>query len=152
MGGYAIEAHAPAAQCRIETIFRRTPGNTAGPVLPHRPSETPPVPQQDQRGVSDVSYGSNLHRKDKPSWAISNVTETQRVPADQIRFACGVCVSWLIGLPRRVGDRLHTIGDAESRWWHWLVTERQGGLTHQYRDARFEAMRRDPSLRAELTT
>jgi hypothetical protein len=98
-----------------------------------------------------VSYGSNLHRKDKPSWAISNVTETQRIPADQVRFACGVCVSWLIGLPRRVGGRLHTMGDAESRWWHWLVTERQGGLIHQYRDARFEAMRRDPSLRAELT-
>jgi len=43
------------------------------------------------------------------------------------------------------------MGDAESRWWHWLVTERQGGLIHQYRDARFEAMRRDPSLRVELT-
>ena len=98
-----------------------------------------------------MSYGSNLHRKDKPSWAISNVTETQRVPFDQIRFACAVCVSWLIGLPRRAGGRLHAMGDAESRWWRWLVTDRRGGLTHQYRDARFEAMRLDPTLRAELT-
>ena len=98
-----------------------------------------------------MSYGSNLHRKDKPSWAISNVTETPRVPADQVRFAWGVCVSALIGLPRRAGGRLHAMGDAESRWWQWLVTERQGGLTHQYRDARFEAMRHNPALRAELT-
>jgi hypothetical protein len=94
-----------------------------------------------------VSYGSNLHRKDNPSWAISNVNATQRVPADQVRFACGVCVSWMIGLPRRAGGRLHAMGDAESRWWRWLVTERHGGLTHQYRDARFEAMRHDPTLR-----
>ena len=99
-----------------------------------------------------MSYGSNLHRKDNPSWPISNVTETPRVPSDRIRFAGGVCVSWLIGLPRRTGGRLHATGDAESRWWHWLVTERHGGLTHQYRDARFEAMRRDTALRAELTT
>src|SRR5690349_2735442 len=123
----------PCRAVRDSTPSSRNPGNTAGPVLPHRPSETPPVPQQDARGVSDVSYGSNLHRKDNPSWAISNVNATQRVPADQVRFACGVCVSWMIGLPRRAGGRLHAMGDAESRWWRWLVTERHGGLTHQYR-------------------
>jgi hypothetical protein len=94
-----------------------------------------------------VFYGSNLYRKDKPSWAISNVTETPRVPGGQIRFTCVICLAWLIGLLRRAGRRLHALNDAESRWWRWLVTERRGGLTHQYRDARFEALRRDPTLR-----
>jgi hypothetical protein len=94
-----------------------------------------------------VFYGSNLYRKDNPRWAISNITEPQRIPSDLIRFAYGICVAWLIGLPRRVGTKLHAMNDAESRWWHWLVTERCGGLTRQYRDARFEALRRDPTLR-----
>ncbi len=84
-------------------------------------------------------YGSNLYRKDNPGWAISNATETPRVVAGQIRLTCAVCLAWLIGLPRRAGRRLHAENDAESRWWHWLVTERDGGLTRQYRDARFAA-------------
>ena len=92
-------------------------------------------------------YGSNLYRKDNPSWAISNVTETPRVPCGQIRFTCAVSLAWLIGLPRRAGRRLHATNDAESRWWHWLVTEGHGGLTRQYRDARFETLRGDPTLR-----
>jgi hypothetical protein len=94
-----------------------------------------------------VFYGSKLHRKDNPRWSILNVTETSRVPVDRVRFACGICVAWLIGLPRRAGRRLHAANDMESRWWHWHVTERHGGLCHQYRDARFEALRGDPALR-----
>jgi hypothetical protein len=73
--------------------------------------------------------------------------ETPRVPSDLIRFACGICVAWLIGLPRRAGARLHALNDAESRWWHWHVAERHAGLARQYCDARFEALRRDPTLR-----
>jgi hypothetical protein len=99
-----------------------------------------------------VFYGSKLHRKDNPSSSISNSTETPRSLFDQISFACGVCVSWCIGLPRRAGRRLHAPDDAESQWWHWYVTERHGGLSHQYRDARFEALPHDPALRrTELT-
>jgi len=113
-----------------------------------------------------VFYGSNLYRKDNPRWGISNATETPKVPAtafrllplaadpwgragadpsgslaaglaDWVRSACGVCASWVIGLPRRAGARLHTLNDAEARWWHWQVTERRGGLVHRYRDPRF---------------
>ena len=123
-------------------------------------------------------YGSNLYRKDNPRWSISNATETPKVPdaairlllmpdclwdhpvtgasgsravdvIGRIRGACGVCVAWLIGLPRRAGAMLHTMSDAEASWWQWNVTERCGGLVHQYRDARFEALRHDPSLRRD---
>ncbi|HET9080919.1 MAG TPA: hypothetical protein VFO01_10460 [Trebonia sp.] len=97
-------------------------------------------------------YGSNLRRKDNPSWPISNAAEPPRVPFEQLRFLCGICVSWFIGLPRRAGARLHALNDTESRCWQWHVSERRGGLTHQYRDARFETLRRDPALRrTELT-
>ena len=119
-------------------------------------------------------YGSNLHRKDNPRWVISNATATPKVPeaalgllrpagspwdhpvagpgsniaGSAVRWAqsvCGICVSWLIGLPRRAGARLHAVNDAEARWWRWHVTEHWGGLVHQYRDARFASLRHDPA-------
>jgi hypothetical protein len=119
-----------------------------------------------------VFNGSNLSGKDNPRWIISNATETTKVPDAALRLlspvsgprdhpvtglgggviarvgrsvgdACGIGVSWLIGLPRRAGTRLHAIGDAEARWWHWEVTERLGGLIHQYRDARYDVLRPD---------
>jgi hypothetical protein len=68
---------------------------------------------------------------------------------DRVRFACGICVAWLTGLPRRAGARLHATNDVEARWWGWQVTERCGGLGRQYRDARFAALRHDPSLRRD---
>ena len=97
-------------------------------------------------------YGSNLHRKDNPGWSISNAAETPRGPFDRFGFTCGICVAWCIGLPRRAGARLHAMTDTESRWWRWQVSERHGGLTRQYRDARFDTLRRDPAFhRAKLT-
>jgi hypothetical protein len=115
-------------------------------------------------------YGSNLYRKDNPRWVISNATETPKVPgaayrlpspvsgpwnhpitglggslaadvSGRVRNACGICVAWLVGLPRRAGATLHATSDAEARWWHWHVTECSGGLARQYHDARFDALR-----------
>ena len=68
---------------------------------------------------------------------------------DRVRFTCGICAAWLIGLPRRAGARLYAVNDDEARWWGWQVTERYGGLARQYRDARFAALRHDPSLRRD---
>jgi hypothetical protein len=96
-------------------------------------------------------YGSNLFRKDNPRWGISNAAETAKVPyaaadllavtaSDWVRGLSGICVSWLIGLPRRVGARWYAVNDAEARWSGWQVIERYGGLGRQYRDARFEAL------------
>ena len=124
-----------------------------------------------------MSYGSNLYRKDNPRWTISNATVTPRgmnaafllLPAvgglwdhpvtptrnrftgaaDRVRGSCGICVAWLIGLPRRAGMKLHAMNDAEARWWHWDVRECRGGLVRQYRDARFPALAANPGLRRE---
>lgn len=68
---------------------------------------------------------------------------------DRVRFACGICAAWLIGLPRRAGARLHAPTDAEARWWHWQVTERSGGLVHRYRDVRFDEQRHNPAVRRD---
>ena len=124
-------------------------------------------------------YGSNLYRKDNPRWVISNATETPKVPDAAFRLlspvgdpwdhpvtglggslvagiadraawiTCGICVAWLIGLPRRAGARLHAMNDAEARWWHWQVTERCGGLVRQYRDARFDVLPHNPAIRRD---
>jgi hypothetical protein len=122
-----------------------------------------------------VLYGSNPYRKDNPCRAISNATETRKVPAAPFllslplghswdhpvaggsgivagiigwtRNACGICAAWLTGLPRRTGARLHVMNDAEARWWRWQVTECRGGLARGYRDARFEMLAQDPALR-----
>ena len=68
---------------------------------------------------------------------------------EQLRSACGIGSAWLMGLPRRAGRGLHAMNDAEAPQWGWLVTELCGGLVHQYRDARFDALRDDPTLRRD---
>ena len=89
-------------------------------------------------------YGSNLYRKDNPRWVIGNATETPKVPeaaywllspvsgswdgpvtglggslvarvTRAVCDACGLGVALLIGLPRRVGVRLHATNDAEAQ-------------------------------------
>ena len=80
-------------------------------------------------------YGSNPYRKDNPGRVISNAAETLHVPATAI------CAAWLIGLPRRAGTWLHAMTDEEARQWRWRVSERHGGLVHQYQDERFAALR-----------
>jgi hypothetical protein len=110
--------------------------------------------------------------KDNPRWPIGNTLETLQGPgntwgalqaaalprtgiwsprrlADAFGSACGILAAWLTGLPRRAGRRLYTGNDEEARTWSWRVTERFGGLGRRYGDARFEALRRDPSLRRD---
>jgi hypothetical protein len=125
-----------------------------------------------------VFYGSNPYRKDNPRWGIRNAAETPsvRLPAfrlllavgflrdepvtragpglaagfaDWARHTCGICTAWFAGLPRRAGAWLQAATDEEARWWHWQVSERYGGLVHQYRDERFAILRRDPSVRRD---
>jgi hypothetical protein len=69
--------------------------------------------------------------------------------ADTVCAACTLAAAWLVGLPRRAGRRLFAINDAEAGWRGWLVTETLGGLGRQYRDARFDALRTDPTLRRD---
>jgi hypothetical protein len=60
---------------------------------------------------------------------------------DALRTTAGIVVAWLAGLPRRAGNRLFAMNDAEAGWRGWQVTELAGGLARQYRDARFDTLR-----------
>jgi hypothetical protein len=51
-----------------------------------------------------------------------------------------VLLSWLAGFPRRVGDRLFTMNDAEAYWRDWQTIRIHGGLGRRYRDPRFDAL------------
>jgi hypothetical protein len=108
-----------------------------------------------------VINGTNLLGKDNPRWPIGNAAETIKVadavlpvlrgpaprtmagirpaPAvgDKLRIAGAIGIAWLIGLPRRLGNWLFVLNDAEADWRGWQVTELKNGLARQYRDARF---------------
>ena len=110
--------------------------------------------------------------KDKSRWPKDNLrcpkgntAETIRVPdlylatttwgrfdrpasvADMVGDASTLAAAWLIGLPRRAGRRLFAMNDAEAGWRSWQVTEALGGLGRRYRDARWDAIAADPTLR-----
>jgi len=108
-------------------------------------TETPQVPAAAQRLLVAAACG----------WDASLATRAPGVRGlaarvgDRFRSGCGICVAWLIGLPRRAGARIYAMNDAEAGWWTWHVTELRGGLGRQYLDARFEALRYDPTLRRE---
>ncbi len=152
------------------------PGNTAGPVLPHRPSETPPVLRNHREGLVTCSTVATCTEKTTPVGSLVTQRKHRRFPrahsgCSRRSAALGITRSpaWAaasspvspvlyvtpagsaspgsIGLPRRAGVRLHAINDAEARWWHWQVTERCGGLVRQYRDVRFDVLLHDPAIR-----
>jgi hypothetical protein len=107
-------------------------------------TETPKVP-----GVAYwlLSPGPGSGHWDRPVTGLGGglVARVTRAVSD----ACGLGVALLVGLPRRVGVRLHATNDAEARWWHWEVTERCRGLVRQYRDARFDVLPHNPAIRRD---
>ncbi len=55
-----------------------------------------------------------------------------------------VLLSWLVALPRRLGDRLFAMNDAEAYWRDWQITRTHGGLGRRYRDPRFGTLAECP--------
>jgi hypothetical protein len=105
--------------------------------------------------------------KDNIRWPKGNTAETSAVAdlhlaattwgrcdrpasvADTLCDASTFAAAWLIGLPRRAGRRLFAMKDAEAGWQRWQVTETLGGLGRGYRDARWEALAADSTLRRD---
>ncbi len=54
--------------------------------------------------------------------------------------AARLLLSWLASLPRRLGDRLFAMNDAEAYWNDWQIIRIHGGLGRRYRDLRFDAL------------
>jgi len=57
-----------------------------------------------------------------------------------VPLAGRVLLSWLAALPRRLGDRLFAMNDAEAYWRTWQITGTHGGLGRRYRDPEFDAL------------
>ena len=64
--------------------------------------------------------------------------------ARAVPLAGRVLLSWLAALPRRLGDRLFAMNDAEAYWRTWRITSRHGGLGRRYHDPRFDALAECP--------
>jgi hypothetical protein len=55
-----------------------------------------------------------------------------------------VLLSWLAALPRRLGDRLFAMNDAEAYWRNWQITRTHAGLGRRYRDPQFSTLAECP--------
>ena len=55
-----------------------------------------------------------------------------------------VLLSWLVAIPRRLGDPLFVTNDAEAYWRDWQITRTHGGLARRYRDPRFDTLAECP--------
>ena len=57
--------------------------------------------------------------------------------ARAVPLAGRVLLSWLAALPRRLGDRLFAMNDAEAYWHSWQITSTHRGLGRRYHDPQF---------------
>jgi hypothetical protein len=112
-----------------------------------------------------VINGTSMLGKHNPRWPISNVWETAKVPdvgppaprslglpvagiqespaaivGQALRNATASVIAWLASLPRRAGNRLFAMNDAEAGWRGWDTTVLAAGLARQYRDPRFATL------------
>ena len=125
---------------------------------------------------------SNLTSKNKPPWLLAEPSGPARMPqprapseapqADTWTFrarfrralartgrsaraaAIGgqVLLSWLAAIPRRLGDRLFAMNDAEAYWRNWQITRTHGGLGRRYRDPQFGTLAECPKCRGACVT
>lgn len=72
--------------------------------------------------------------------------------ARAVPLAGRVLLSWLAALPRRLGDRLFTMNDAEAYWRTWRITSTHGGLGRRYHDLRFDALAECPKCQGSGLT
>ncbi len=75
-----------------------------------------------------------------PAQAADATTQASPARFGRILAIVGrVLLSWLGGLPRRLGDRLFVMNDTEAYWRGWRITKTHGGLARRYCDPRFDA-------------
>jgi hypothetical protein len=61
-----------------------------------------------------------------------------------VALAGQIPLSWLAAIPRRLGDRLFAMNDAEAYWCSWQITRTHGGLGRRYRDPQFGTLAECP--------
>jgi hypothetical protein len=71
---------------------------------------------------------------------------------DIIGTVLAVLLSWLAALPRRLGDALFAVNDAEAYWRDWQITRTHAGLGRRYLDPRFGTLAECPKCRGASVT
>ena len=92
----------------------------SGRALTPRP-EAPPGPPRTAVRAGARTFGARLRR-----------VLARAVVAAAI--AGQITLSWLAAIPRRLGDRLFAMNDAEAYWRNWQITRTHGGYGRRYRD------------------
>jgi hypothetical protein len=72
--------------------------------------------------------------------------------ARALAIAGQVLLSWLAAIPRRLGDRLFAMNDAEAYWHNWQIIRTHGGLGRRYRDPQFDTLAECPKCRGAGVT
>ncbi len=72
--------------------------------------------------------------------------------ARAVPLAGRVLLSWLAALPRRLGDRLFAMNDAEAYWRSWQITRTHGSLGRRYHDPRFDTLAECPKCQGSGLT
>ena len=117
---------------------------------------------------------SNLTSKNKPPWLLAELPGPARIsqpraPSEPPRadtwtfgarfrrvlgravhavaLAGQIPLSWLAAIPRRLGDRLFAMNDAEAYWRNWQIIRTHGGLGRRYRDPQFDTLAECPKCR-----
>jgi hypothetical protein len=55
-----------------------------------------------------------------------------------------LAAEYFAAIPRRIGNRLFAMNDAEAGWRGWQAINAYGGLGRRYRDPRFDLIRECP--------
>ena len=144
----------PAIHCGVPRTRR-----WAGAATPTQRNTT--QAHERARRASDVANVSNFTSKNNPPWLLAEpagpvpppgpnapdqatatasraVSGSRRARFDRTLLIVGrVLLSWLAAIPRRLGDRLFAMNDAEAFWRDWQITRMRGGLARRYHDPRF---------------
>ncbi len=99
------------------TSENNPPWLPAEPVRPARPTQ-PRAPARDTTGLAS--------------------------PGRVLVIVGRVLLSWLVAIPRRLGDRLFAMNDTEAYWRDWQIAKTHGGLARRYRDSRFGTLAECP--------
>jgi hypothetical protein len=111
--------------------------------------------------ISNYTGEDNTPRLARATWpsgsgtsaGASRTTATRSVsPGRALGDSLRVLLSWLAAIPRRLGDRLFAMNDAEASWRNWQVTKTHGGLGRRYRDPAFDTLAECPRCRGAGVT
>jgi hypothetical protein len=72
--------------------------------------------------------------------------------ARAVAIGSQVLLSWLAAIPRRLGDRLFAMNDAEAYWRNWQITRTHAGLGRRYRDPQFGTLAECPKCQGAGVT